>query len=66
MLDILGDRNIWLYVREITKKHEEIIRGHISEIISIVEELKGEMVIVVEGSQEVEEEITLKQQSRKT
>ena len=40
------------------KKHEEIIRGLISEIISIVEELKGEMVIVVEGSQEVEEEIT--------
>ena len=35
-----------------------LIRGHISEIISIVEELKGEMVIVVEGSQEVEEEIT--------
>ena len=57
MLDILGDRNIAL-CREITKKHEEIIRGHISEIISIVEELKGEMVIVVEGSQEVEEEIT--------
>ena len=57
MLDILGDRNIAL-CREITKKHEEIIRGLISEIISIVEELKGEMVIVVEGSQEVEEEIT--------
>ena len=57
MLDILGDRNIAL-CREITKKHEEIIRGHISEIISILEELKGEMVIVVEGSQEVEEEIT--------
>ena len=57
MLDILGDRNIAL-CREITKKHEEIIRGHISEIISIVEELKGEMVIVVEGSQEVEVEIT--------
>ena len=57
MLDILGDRNIAL-CREITKKHEEIIRGHISEIISIVEELKGEMVIVVEGNQEVEEEIT--------
>ena len=57
MLDILGDRNIAL-CREITKKHEEIIRGHISEIISIVEELKGEMVIVVEGNQKVEEEIT--------
>ena len=56
MLDILGDRNIAL-CREITKKHEEIIRGHISEVISIVDELKGEMVIVVEGSQEEEVEI---------
>ena len=56
MLDILGDRNIAL-CREITKKHEEIIRGHISEIISIVDELKGEMVIVVEGSQEEEVEV---------
>ena len=60
MLDILGDRNIAL-CREITKKHEEIIRGHISEIISIVEELKGEMVIVVEGSQEITFETTIKE-----
>lgn len=42
MLDILGDRNIAL-CREITKKHEEIIRGQISEVLSIVDELKGEM-----------------------
>ena len=49
MLDILGDRNIAL-CREITKKHEEIIRGQISEVLSIVDELKGEMVVVVELS----------------
>ena len=52
MLDILGDRNIAL-CREITKKHEEIIRGTISEIFNIVDELKGEMVLIVEGSYEV-------------
>ncbi len=52
MLDILGDRNIAL-CREITKKHEEIIRGTISEIFNIVDELKGEMVLIVEGSHEV-------------
>ena len=52
MLDILGDRNIAL-CREITKKHEEIIRGTISEIFNIVNELKGEMVLIVEGSYEV-------------
>ena len=56
MLDILGDRNIAL-CREITKKHEEIIRGQISEVLSIVDELKGEMVVVVEGSNEIQEEI---------
>lgn len=56
MLDILGDRNIAL-CREITKKHEEIIRGKISEVLEIVDELKGEMVIVVEGSTNIEEEI---------
>ena len=56
MLDILGDRNIAL-CRKITKKHEEIIRGHISEVLSIVDELKGEMVVVVEGSNEIQEEI---------
>lgn len=51
MLELLGDRHIAL-CRELTKKHEEIIRGSISEIIAITDELKGEMVIVVEGSHE--------------
>lgn len=54
MLDILGDRHIAL-CREITKKHEEIIRGKISEIIAITNELKGEMVIVVSGNSEIAE-----------
>lgn len=57
MLDILGDRQIAL-CREITKKHEEILRGSISEILEVVDELKGEMVIVVEGAKEVVEEET--------
>ncbi|MBM6929753.1 16S rRNA (cytidine(1402)-2'-O)-methyltransferase [[Clostridium] spiroforme] len=51
MLEFLGDRHIAL-CRELTKKHEEIIRGSISEIIAVTDELKGEMVIVVEGSHE--------------
>ena len=49
MLSILGDRKIALN-REISKKFEEIIRGTISEVLEIVDELKGEMVIVVEGN----------------
>lgn len=60
MLQILGDRSIAL-CRELTKKHEEIIRGHISEILEIVDVLKGEMVIVVEGATEVEEEVVFEQ-----
>lgn len=51
MLQIFGDRNIAL-CRELTKKHEEIIRGKISEIIEILDTIKGEMVIIVEGNKE--------------
>lgn len=51
MLDIFGNRHIAL-CREITKKHEEINRGTIEEILTVVDDMKGEMVIVVEGNQE--------------
>ena len=50
-LDILGDRKMAL-CRELTKKFEEIIRGNISEVIEIGDEIKGEMVVVIEGSKE--------------
>lgn len=56
MLDIFGDRQIAL-CREITKRYEEIIRGTIGEVLDICDELKGEMVIVVSGSDELEEEV---------
>lgn len=55
MLEILGNRNIAL-CREITKKHEEIIRGTIEEVLTTVDSIKGEMVIVVEGSTALQEE----------
>lgn len=63
MLEVFGDRQICL-AREITKKFEEFIRGAISEILQIEEELKGEMVIVVEGAKEVIEipQTTIKEQ----
>ena len=54
--EILGDRNIVL-AREITKIHEEYIRGNVSEVISNINNPKGEFVILLEGSsQSVEEE----------
>ncbi|MEG0329475.1 MAG: 16S rRNA (cytidine(1402)-2'-O)-methyltransferase [Longicatena sp.] len=50
-LEVLGNRNICL-ARELTKKHEEFIRGTIEEVLDIVDDIKGEMVIVIEGSKE--------------
>ena len=52
MLDVLGDRNICIG-REISKIHEEYTRGKISEILTIVDSMKGEFVIVVEGNKEI-------------
>ena len=49
MLDVFGDRNISIN-REISKIHEEICRGKISELIDLVEDMKGEFVIIVEGN----------------
>lgn len=51
MLDIFGNRFIAI-CRELTKKHEEILRGTIEEILEVIDTIKGEMVIIVEGSKE--------------
>ena len=54
LLKIFGDRRIALN-REISKKYEEIIRGTVSEVLEVVDELKGEMVVVVEGNTQDED-----------
>ncbi len=51
--EIFGNRNIAI-VREISKKYEEVIRGTVENILKTVENLKGEIVIVVEGNQETQ------------
>lgn len=48
MLEVFGDRQIVL-ARELTKKFEEFIRGTISEVIEVADDLKGEMVVIVSG-----------------
>lgn len=61
LLTNLGDRRIAL-CRELTKIHEEVLRGKISEMLEYYKEKspKGEYVLVVEGAPEEEnEEITL-------
>ena len=51
MLEVLGDRNIAV-CRELSKIHEEICRDKISNIIPLVDSMKGEFVIVVEGNKD--------------
>ncbi|MCL1949806.1 MAG: 16S rRNA (cytidine(1402)-2'-O)-methyltransferase [Turicibacter sp.] len=56
MLEIFGDRRIAI-ARELTKQYEEFIRGQVSEIIPIASDLRGELVIIVEGSKDSPEEV---------
>lgn len=60
MIQFLGNRNIAL-CRELTKRHEEVLRGTIQEVLDVVDTIKGEMVIVLEGTTRVEEEIIFNQ-----
>lgn len=53
MYEILGNRQVSI-AREITKLHEEYIRGTLEELSSIDSStLKGEMVVIVEGNKEI-------------
>lgn len=54
MKEVLGDRKIVL-ARELTKIHEEFIRGNITEILESYTNLKGEFVIIVEKSNDKDE-----------
>ncbi len=49
--DVFGNREVAV-IREISKKHEEVIRGTIETIISELDNIKGEIVIVVAGNKE--------------
>ena len=58
LLEYLGDRRIAL-CREMTKIHEEVLRGTISEMIGYYKERqpKGEYVIIVEGAPKKEDTV---------
>lgn len=47
MFEVFGNRKISI-VREISKLHEEIIRDNIENVIELIDDIKGEIVIVVE------------------
>lgn len=56
MLEVLGDRHIVL-AKELTKIHEQFIRGKISTVLEqIGENVKGEFVVIVDGSDKSKEE----------
>ena len=51
LLDELGDRRIAV-CRELTKLHEEVFRGTISEALEWAQAPRGEYVLVVQGAEE--------------
>lgn len=54
ILQAMGDRYIVL-ARELTKKYEEYLRGTVTEILEVIDTLKGEMVIIISGAQKEEQ-----------
>ena len=48
--DILDNRKIVL-ARELTKIHEEFIRKNINELLENIDNLKGEMILIIEGKE---------------
>jgi 16S rRNA (cytidine1402-2'-O)-methyltransferase len=57
LLEVLGDREMVLG-REMTKLHEEFIRGRVSELVAQakIKEWRGEMTLVVEGKRDRDRE----------
>lgn len=53
-LEMLLENRQVVLARELTKIHEEFIRGNIKEIINKVENLKGEMILIIEGNKNIE------------
>jgi len=50
MQDVLGNRQV-VVARELTKMYEEFLRGSVAEILAYLTEMKGEVVLLVEGNQ---------------
>ena len=59
MLEVFGDRRIVL-AKELTKVHEQYIRGNLSTILKKLEDnIKGEFVVIVEGAKLSKEEFEI-------
>ena len=51
LLEVFGNRKVSV-VREISKLHEEVFRNTIEKIINECQNIKGEIVIIVDGNKE--------------
>ncbi len=49
LVDLYPNRKVTL-ARELTKKYEEYLRGYPQELLDVVDTIKGEMVIILEGN----------------
>ena len=57
ILHVLGDRRVAV-CRELTKVHEEVFRGRISQAIGHFTEPRGEFTLVIEGKKEEKPQLT--------
>ena len=53
--EVINDRKIVLS-RELTKIHEEFIRKNINELLDNIDNLKGEMILIIEGNKKEKKE----------
>ena len=58
VLEILGDRNIVL-ARELTKLHEEFLRGKVSTLLEQIVDKKGEFVVIIDGNDKSKQQINI-------
>lgn len=64
ILEVFGNRKMCL-ARELTKLHEEYIRGTVAEVLEVAALCKGEMVIVIEGKPEEDVEFNMDEAVKK-
>jgi 16S rRNA (cytidine1402-2'-O)-methyltransferase len=54
ILNLIGDRTV-VVGRELTKKHEELVRGQISDVIGRLERPRGELTIIIDFGHSIEQ-----------
>ena len=52
--EVIENKKVVL-ARELTKIHEQFIRGNIEELLNKIDDLKGEMILIIEATHETED-----------